>query len=157
LALDNAVFFSTVLYIPLFLLHCGIIKPGKKWYMPKAELRSVREPRGTYDEEEYTVTSRTSISNRSTEVQRDRRLWSTILYPIVYCITILPLSIVRWNTFRTKKLNPVATFAVMVLFALSGVFNALLYLLTRTRLFQPGKRKDPVAPPVKLMEFSAEK
>jgi len=124
--------------------------------MPRAELKSVREASGINDDE-YATTERGSISYQSSYVvpssmeyvQRDRRLWSTILYPVIYCIVILPLTVVRWNSFRTKKSNPYATFSVVVLFTLSGVFNALLYILTRTRMFQPRKKRQPRAPPIK--------
>ena len=78
-----------------------------------------------------------------------------IRYPIVYCVLILPLTIVRWRSFAKKSLpghstrTPVQTFAVVVLFTLGGVFNAALYLLTRTSFFQPDRRKEPAAPVIK--------
>jgi hypothetical protein len=62
-------------------------------------------------------------------------------YPIVFCVIILPFSVVRWMTFQqegkghTKASIPdAATFTSVFLFALSGTLNAILYLLTRRRL-----------------------
>ena len=78
-----------------------------------------------------------------------------IRYPIVYCVLTLPLTIVRWKSFAKKPVpghstrTPVETFAVVVVFTLSGVFNAVLYLLTRTSFFQPARRKEPAAPVIK--------
>ena len=35
---------SPAMYIPLFLLHRGIIKPGKRWYSPKADFMISHPP-----------------------------------------------------------------------------------------------------------------
>jgi hypothetical protein len=76
-------------------------------------------------------------------------------YPIVYCILILPLSIVRWihASFKGKGPDdiwpgPIPTLIVICIFSLSGVANALLYLQTRKRLFQPDEWSDPQAPSI---------
>jgi hypothetical protein len=46
-------------------------------------------------------------------------------YPIVYALTILPLSVVRWYGF-THHVPAAATFAVSSLYGLNGLFNVLL-------------------------------
>jgi hypothetical protein len=75
-------------------------------------------------------------------------------YPMVYCVLILPLSIVRWITFRQvatageSHISAVATFFVSILFTLSGVLNTVMYLLTRTWFFLPQQRDELEAPSV---------
>jgi hypothetical protein len=78
-----------------------------------------------------------------------RELQRAIWYPIVYCFVIIPLSVVRWVGYHEEdtgsKINHIpdgATFFAIFVFALSGVLNACLYLLTRARFFWTGKR-DP--------------
>jgi hypothetical protein len=66
-------------------------------------------------------------------------------YPIVYCILILPLSIVRWMDFGGASTKAAATLAVVAVFGLSGVLNAMLYAFTRTRFFQPVGEREPRA------------
>jgi hypothetical protein len=95
---------SMALYIPLFLLHRGVIKPGTSWYSPKADLASVNSrPSGDVDEDQHNVTQPTQESTRPPLYQlkqshdietpprtptstlqdvsrKDRRLWFIILY-----------------------------------------------------------------------------
>lgn len=53
-------------------------------------------------------------------------------YPLVYCISILPLSVVRWITFvHPNSVSGTATFAVVAIYGLSGACNAVLLLTTR--------------------------
>jgi len=138
---------SLVLYVPLFLLSLGIIKPGSCWYLPKAEL----------------TPANLSLAGKDDVPYRARKLWSTvtILYPVLYCILILPLSIVRFKWFfgdespeerHLKPGNRIATFIVITIFTLSGLLNALLYLLTRTSFFQtvPARYRQDPPPPIKL-------
>ena len=78
-------------------------------------------------------------------------------YPIVYCILILPLSIVRWINFTAKSASAVPRvpqLIVIFIFSLSGVVNALLYLWTRKRLFQRDERSDPPAPGIKMAQLT---
>jgi len=68
--------------------------------------------------------------------QSRRRSLGMIAYPLVYSVLVLPLSIVRWIGFSQEKQIPsVATFIVINIYALSGAFNALLLLWTRSGLF----------------------
>jgi len=73
-------------------------------------------------------------------------------YPIAYCLIVMPLSVVRWIAFKQiatygkSNISPVATFTVAVILGLSGVIDAVLYLLTRRWLFFPQRRDEPHAP-----------
>jgi hypothetical protein len=77
-------------------------------------------------------------------------------YPILYCMLITPLFVVRWVAFqyelKTGKSRhwPVPTLVVMIIFSLSGVLDAALYLLTRRRFFQPNKRREPHVRVIKM-------
>jgi hypothetical protein len=79
-------------------------------------------------------------------------------YPIVYCILILPLSIVRWYHFSVGEKSDnrwpgaIPQLIVIFIFSLSGVVNALLYLWTRKRLFQRDERSDPPAPGIRMTQ-----
>jgi hypothetical protein len=73
-----------------------------------------------------------------------------IWYPICYTILVLPLSIVRWRTFRPpehqKLQTPFAVTAVVVtIFGLSGVVNVALIMLTRRNLLLFGQRRGVVS------------
>jgi len=68
---------------------------------------------------------------------------STVMhsYPLVYSVIVLPLSIVRWITgFGTNPhhIPSAATFIVISIYSLSGAFNAMLFLLTRSDLLLLG-------------------
>jgi hypothetical protein len=71
-------------------------------------------------------------------------------------VTILPSSIVRFIDFggvaatRESRSLSIATFMVEILFTMSGVFNALLYPLTRAKLFQSKEVQEPLAPAIKM-------
>jgi len=66
-----------------------------------------------------------------------RRSLVMLAYPIVYCISILPLSIARWTGFiqerghRPNHVPSTATFAVVAIYGLSGACNVVLLLTTR--------------------------
>lgn len=67
-------------------------------------------------------------------------LMSIHRYPLVYAISVLPLSFARWIGFVQEakygryKVPAVATFAVTSVFALSGLFNIVLLLTTRPNI-----------------------
>ena len=58
-------------------------------------------------------------------------------YPIVYSLSIMPLSIVRWTVYAQQaqtglsQVAPVYTFIAVSIFGLSGFFNVILLLTTR--------------------------
>lgn len=63
----------------------------------------------------------------------------TYSYPLVFALIILPFSVVRWTSkFGSGKhsLTP-ETFATQSIYSLSGTFNVLLFLFTRTGLLVP--------------------
>jgi hypothetical protein len=83
--LGLTLFFSIALYIPLFLLHWGVIRPGTSWYSPKAGavFMDLQEPYGDHgsstecERGDYTVNR---LSGTPQVVSReDRRLWFIIL------------------------------------------------------------------------------
>lgn len=142
-----ALFVSLALYTPLFLLHRNIIKPGTHWFSPNGDLPQQQETKLQPGE------SSSGLSNASENLSRGNlRLWSTILYPTLYCVVILPLSVVRFIGFKEEAATgqshsrPVATFLVAILFSLSGLLNALLYPLTRARFFKSEQQEAPTAP-----------
>ena len=77
-------------------------------------------------------------------------IWSSSLsyiivavsYPLVYIFSILPNSISRWLSFRTAANDPQHenfppyqfTFFANTIFALSGMFNVILFFATRPEL-----------------------
>jgi len=128
----------SLLYLPLFLLHRGVMVPGKSWYAP------------TPNQEQIEL-AEVQVNSRALS-RKPPRLWTAIVYPTMYFVLILPLSIVRWIGFGQETtdgeshITPLVTFIFAIPLSLSGVFNAILYLLTRTWLFWPEERGDPVAP-----------
>jgi len=140
---------SIALYIPLLLLHWGVIKPGTSWYSPNGDNRSMNLPVAVHPE--APPNTRLGAISR-----KDKRLWFIILYPILYCVLILPLTIVRFVGFReelkTSETHHRAASAltVMIIYSLGGVFDAALYLLTRNNVFQSDSRGEPHAPVIKM-------
>jgi hypothetical protein len=60
--------------------------------------------------------------------------WRYESYPAVYSV-IVPLSAVRWIKFTHGYIPPSATFTVMSISSLLGVFDIVLLLTTRPNLF----------------------
>jgi FtsH-binding integral membrane protein len=93
------------------------------------------------------------FSTTQTSGTPDQSLIPWSRYPILYCVLVLPLSIVCFISFHEEdisgeaKQRPVATFVVAIIFGLSGVFNALLYHLTRKPLTDPPPTPPTLDPP----------
>lgn len=70
---------------------------------------------------------------------RKRRSIGMISYPLVFAVTTLPISVVRWRSGfgSTSRRMPTATFVVEFIYSLSGAVNVLLFLLTRPELLLP--------------------
>jgi hypothetical protein len=70
---------------------------------------------------------------------RKRTAMGMIAYPVVFAVVALPLSVVRWTTaFGSGQHHlPAATFAVEIIYSLSGALNVLLFLFTRSELLLP--------------------
>jgi hypothetical protein len=152
-------FLSFALYLPLLLLFLGVIKEGNSWFSPtKVEPEKEEEYKTNSSIEEgndHSTHSQTADKPTTEFRSKPAEVWTAIAYallslltaknltlgpsyPSVYCLMILPLSIVRWIGFRQEAISghshipPAATFVGGILFALSGVWNTVLYLLTRS-------------------------
>jgi len=105
--------FSFILYIPLSLWSQGYITPTRWW---------------------FTIHKKKPIVDAS---EGRRRFYiATIAYPLSNAILIIPLSIVRWiqNAGRSDLITSSDSIAVVAIFDLSGLFNVLLFFLTRPTL-----------------------
>jgi len=78
-----------------------------------------------------------------------RRSLNMIAYPLVYTITVIPLSVVRWASGfgkDTRRMPDIATFVAVFIYGLSGVLNVALLLSTRPDLFISNRRSRPRQP-----------
>ena len=87
-----------------------------------------------------------------------REAMSMIWYPLTYTVLVLPLSIVRWSTFRPiGQAEPHVPFpltsVVVTVFGLSGIANVVLILFTRKNLLLFGQRG--VVNPAKIAPAAA--
>ncbi|KAJ2913961.1 hypothetical protein MD484_g6455, partial [Candolleomyces efflorescens] len=121
---------SILVYIPLFFWHLGKIIPvPRSWW--RFKIRRVNSGVG---------------DDFPTELRNQAKIM--LAYPVVFCITVLPLSIVRWISFRQESdgggatIPSAATFATISLLVLSGVFNVTLLLTTRPNTLLFGKHED---------------
>jgi hypothetical protein len=57
-----------------------------------------------------------------------------LFYPAVYTICVLPIAIARWSTFYGGDIPLWATVVADCIFAASGLFNVILFALTRPTL-----------------------
>jgi hypothetical protein len=79
-----ALFGSIILYIPLFLLHLGMVPTdttGEKWYLPSADLVSIQhQARNGYGDQRQPEPQAALPSDGAEALSRaDLKLWSTIL------------------------------------------------------------------------------
>lgn len=109
-------FISIITYIPLYFWSCGNITfDDISWW-------------------KFTI-HRADHSEELKGIRRHSLIM--LLYPGIYCLITLPLSVVRWIGFVQEQrglvntIPPAATFAVMTIFSLSGACNAILLLKTR--------------------------
>ncbi|KAG6874491.1 hypothetical protein C0995_010401 [Termitomyces sp. Mi166 len=90
----------------------------------------------TLDEESWW---RFTIHPRRLNKQHNTRMQSLIMlaYPIVYCILVIPLSIVRWIGFvqdtkdGSSRIGAAATLTVVSIYSCAGAANVVLLLTTR--------------------------
>ncbi|KDR75047.1 hypothetical protein GALMADRAFT_69340 [Galerina marginata CBS 339.88] len=118
--------FSIVIYVPLYLWSRGnIIIDNHSWWkftFQKASLNADPGQRGVR-----------------------RRSLIMLAYPLVYCVSILPISVVRWIGFiqerngGTSRISSTATAVVSTIYGLSGVCNVILLLTTRPESVLFGK------------------
>ncbi|KAF8971116.1 hypothetical protein BDZ97DRAFT_2054852 [Flammula alnicola] len=105
--------FSFAIYIPLYLWSRGNIRiDDHTWW-------------------KFTFQRSDPNADPALKVIR-RRAMVMLAYPLVYCLSILPLSVERWITFvHPNSVSGTATFAVTALYGLSGACNVVLLLTTR--------------------------
>src|SRR5882762_2850089 len=67
-------------------------------------------------------------------------------YPIVFAVTTLPISVVRWKSGfgSIRRQFPTETFIFEFIYSLSGALNVLLFLFTRSDLLLPRNRLGQV-------------
>jgi len=91
-----------------------------------------------------------TAAKQDIDPDNDTRWISTrmIVYPFVFIVTTLPLSVVRWSSGfgSNRRRFAAATFAVSSIYGLSGALNVLLFLFTRADLLLPRTRWLGVAP-----------
>jgi len=127
-------FVSLLCYIPLFLLFRGNIE---------------------FDATNTLSLRWVKLEAGKRRTKNERRAFSLLAYPLVYCAVILPLSIVRWITFteQDNSVPSVATLIAITLFGLSGAFNVVLLLSVRSELLLFGS--DAVGSPPSVNESTA--
>ncbi|KAI6108429.1 hypothetical protein EDD16DRAFT_81295 [Pisolithus croceorrhizus] len=64
-------------------------------------------------------------------------------YPLVYIIVVLPISAARFSEFAGHKVPFAVTAFADTLFASCGLFDTILYALTRPRLMPRRRSQDP--------------
>ncbi|KII92419.1 hypothetical protein PLICRDRAFT_89020 [Plicaturopsis crispa FD-325 SS-3] len=130
---------SIIVYIPLYFWKRGNLDiDGSRWFSVKFH--------------------RTDGARHDPDIGK-RRSFDMLAYPLVYCVIVLPLSIVRWYTFDGKAVPSVGTFFVIFVYGLSGFFNVLLFLTTRPHLLLFTPRAARVVeglPPSSTFDLPAE-
>lgn len=116
----TTLFVSLLAYLPLFFWARGDISPdGERWWGVNFHGRGKGAMKAAISAEDGK--------------KRLRALYM-LAYPAVYCVVVLPLSVVRWITFDGTPVNSAANFVVVSIYNLSGFFNVLLFTLTRPNL-----------------------
>ncbi|KAK7468778.1 hypothetical protein VKT23_003279 [Stygiomarasmius scandens] len=64
-----------------------------------------------------------------------------LFYPLIYLITVFPITLVRWLAFAGRSVPFSATAFAAILFSSSGLLNVTLFVLTRPGLL-PGRGKS---------------
>jgi len=120
--------FSLVIYIPLSLWERGnLLFDESTWW------------KVTFQKVDLTADPKLKVNRR--------RSLAMLAYPLVYCVSIIPLSVVRVMGFVQEQGNGVnhipstAIFAVTAIYSLSGICNVVLLLTTRPDSVLFGKAK----------------
>ncbi|KAF5316909.1 hypothetical protein D9611_003638 [Ephemerocybe angulata] len=81
-----------------------------------------------------------NLTQADTLAEREKRQMALQLffYPVVYFVTVLPQSITRWMAFSGHKVPHQAAAFTNCLFCLSGLFNVILFFVTRPQLITGG-------------------
>ncbi|KAH9978624.1 hypothetical protein BGW80DRAFT_1165386 [Lactifluus volemus] len=103
-------FSSVILYVPLYFWAEGRLSVDKeKWYQFR-------------------------ISQSDVEDSQRRAALRLLLYPIAYCLVVLPLSVARWSQSPHRHVPSAASFFACMLWNLSGAINVTVFLLVRPQL-----------------------
>lgn len=70
----------------------------------------------------------------------------SISYPAVYIITVLPVGVVRFRSFHSQNVPYAATIFADILFCSSGLFNVILFSVTRPALLPYRDRELDLLP-----------
>lgn len=129
-------FVSFLTYTLLFFWARGNFSAGEKsWWRCKIGHRSIGTEQRTSFRMIVSVRFNLLTILPSSDITIHR-------YPIVFAVTTLPLSVVRWKSgFGNNGHNfATATFTVESIYSLSGALNVLLFLSTRRDLLLPGNK-----------------
>jgi len=77
-------------------------------------------------------------------------LYFVFRYPVVYLTSIGPYSIARWLFFSGIKVKYQITLVFSTFFSLSGLFNTVLFFLTRPNLVTGHEDTPPLAPSIDI-------
>lgn len=135
-------FVNIILYIPLALVIKGVVVV-EGWKFKLADKRDRLDVRSRTTEPSrgidgialqmfLYVSSITSSIFFFAEV--GLQAFISCSYPAIYTITVLPIAIVRFRAFHDQHVPFAATVVSDVLFSSSGLFNVILFALTRPSL-----------------------
>ncbi|KAL1720802.1 hypothetical protein EV715DRAFT_196463 [Schizophyllum commune] len=80
-----------------------------------------------------------STMDRGSQRKAKNLAMQMLFYPVIYFITVFPIAVVRWMAFSGYDIPFEATAFADTLFALSGLFNVLLYAWTRRSIITGNK------------------
>ncbi|KAF5385417.1 hypothetical protein D9757_005381 [Collybiopsis confluens] len=69
-----------------------------------------------------------------------------LFYPLIYILAVSPITIVRWMAFSGTNVPFPATAFASVVFSLSGVFNVILFAMTRPKLLPHREPRARIRP-----------
>ncbi|KAL4069706.1 hypothetical protein V8B97DRAFT_615943 [Scleroderma yunnanense] len=93
--------------------------------------------------ERIPIRSSMGALNSTEHTQEERvRASQMFFYPLVYIIVVLPISAARFSAFRGHTVPFAVTAVADTVFGSSGLFNVVLYALTRPRLMPRTRSQD---------------
>lgn len=126
-----------VLYGIMFLVMRGFMKVGNSLHFQASQRRQRRSAGGKEED--------ISESESDDEEEEMRAMANMLLfYPAVYIFCVLPNTITRWLYFDGHEIPAQASLFGSALFACSGLFNVILFFLTRPELVKgPSSAREP--------------
>ncbi|KAG2016373.1 hypothetical protein CC2G_009544 [Coprinopsis cinerea AmutBmut pab1-1] len=130
-----AAFLMVVLYTLMFLVMRGfiVVERGVRWRGSNGVNVNRHHHNDEMDEEERAVRT---IANL------------LLFYPAVYVVCVFPNSLTRWLAFSGHKPPYQATLFASSIFAFSGLFNVVLFFLTRPELVKGPSTETPPESPI---------